>query len=220
MSIPTDNNPRVGRTIRSCQSPSDYIREDAKEAQMCADEKALAEEPYECPKCGFHEFLVEHEFDMERNRELTLPCSCDEEHEVAGRWVFREWVTNCQTGRLKHDHHVEWEDKELIEEDFEEIETDVSCGPCVELLSSDECQFEHDAEEWVDCDDSHRWTVRCGSCGHEIQFGWSHPDRGGRIWPVASSDWNPWKCWPEPRFKAEWAERGWLRPVSPKKERA
>ena len=55
-----------------------------------------------------------------------------------------------------------------------------------------------------------RWEIRCADCDHEIEFGWSHPDRGGRLWPCESLDFNPWKSWPEPRFREAWLKRGWI----------
>lgn len=60
-----------------------------------------------------------------------------------------------------------------------------------------------------------RFYLRCDNCYREIEFGWSHPDRGGRIWPVEASCFNPWKSWPEPRYRKSWQRRGWLRPSPP-----
>ncbi len=56
------------------------------------------------------------------------------------------------------------------------------------------------------------WEIRCASCDHDIEFGWSHPGRTGRIWPAESSDFNPWKSCPDPRFVESWEKKGWLRP--------
>jgi hypothetical protein len=55
--------------------------------------------------------------------------------------------------------------------------------------------------------------VRCHRCDREVEFGWSHPDRGGRIWPVECVDFNPWLSWPESRYVESWHTKGWLRPI-------
>jgi hypothetical protein len=60
------------------------------------------------------------------------------------------------------------------------------------------------------CHDLH--VIHCAECDREIEFGWSHPDRGGRIWPAECADFNPWKCWPEPRYTEPWLAKGWIRP--------
>ena len=67
-------------------------------------------------------------------------------------------------------------------------------------------------------DDADRYAfyVRCGGCRREIEFGWSHPERAGRIWPAECSDFNPWKGVPEPRFTESWHKKGWLRPIPAK----
>ena len=53
------------------------------------------------------------------------------------------------------------------------------------------------------------FSVVCDKCGHEIEFGWSHADRGGRVWPVECSDHNPGLSFPEERFEEAWKRRGW-----------
>lgn len=58
-----------------------------------------------------------------------------------------------------------------------------------------------------------RFFVRCEQCDREIEFGWSHPDRGGRIWPVEAVCFNPRMSWPEPRYRRSWRQKGWLRPM-------
>jgi hypothetical protein len=94
------------------------------------------------------------------------------------------WFSGSQgrTGWLTDEHQIEWDD-------------------------DDPCYIE---------DEQERWEIRCFQCDHEAEFGWSHPPRrgglGGRIWPCKSADFNPLKCFPEPRFVKEWGRRGWLRP--------
>ena len=56
-----------------------------------------------------------------------------------------------------------------------------------------------------------KFYVNCASCDREIEFGWSQPNRGGRIYPVECSDFIPEKVWPDPKYVDAWKQRGWLR---------
>jgi hypothetical protein len=55
------------------------------------------------------------------------------------------------------------------------------------------------------------YFVNCASCDREIEFGWSLPNRGGRIYPVECSDFIPAEVWPDPKYVNVWQRRGWLR---------
>jgi hypothetical protein len=93
-------------------------------------------------------------------------------------------------GLLDDDHQVEFEEDEKLEES----------------INWDE-EF-HDEPKAAD----EEFYVNCEGCEREIEFGWTHPDRGGRIWPAECADFNPGMCWPEPRYREAWAEKNWLQP--------
>ncbi len=101
---------------------------------------------------------------------------------------WREW------GPLDNDHHWEYDDSEKTDDEFLTWDEDVSDEP-----------------ETID----HEFFVNCEGCDREVEFGWSHPDRAGRIWPAECTDFNPWLCWPEPRYKDSWQTKNWLRFVKP-----
>ena len=100
--------------------------------------------------------------------------------------------------------------REEIEKIEEEGDYEVQCYNCLNSASDEdwvvEIGYSDIDEESMEC------YVRCAGCNREIEFGWSHPERGGRIWPVECSDFNPWKSWPKPRYREKWLERGWIRP--------
>lgn len=52
--------------------------------------------------------------------------------------------------------------------------------------------------------------VNCAGCNREIEFGWSQPNRGGRIYPVECSDFFPGEVWADPKYMDIWQQRGWL----------
>ena len=56
-----------------------------------------------------------------------------------------------------------------------------------------------------------KFYVNCTGCDREIEFGWSQPNRGGRIYPIECSDFIPEKVWPDPKYMNVWQQRGWLR---------
>jgi hypothetical protein len=76
---------------------------------------------------------------------------------------------------------------------------------------ADEDHDENTEYEVEEDPNSFEFWVRCEGCDRDIEFGWSHEDRGGRIWPAECSDFNPWNCFPEPRYEEAWARRGWVR---------
>lgn len=122
--------------------------------------------------------------------ELTVTHTWD----IIAGGIFREsWQ---EWGPLDDDHHWTYEEQELIEE-----------------LPEDDSEPTEGRE---DDPDSHEFFVNCtnSDCDREIEFGWSHPDRGGRIWPAECTDFTPWKCWPEPRYRESWKAKNWLRPVA------
>ena len=79
------------------------------------------------------------------------------------------------------------------------------------LIKIAECQW-HFYEESDDDDSDIAFYVHCDGCDREIEFEWSHPDRGSRIWPVECEGFNSWKSWPETRYKEKWAKKNWIRP--------
>jgi hypothetical protein len=101
-------------------------------------------------------------------------------------WEGTYWRTMCKWGPLDDDHRVqEWTDNELVETGREtDIDDDTDPSP------------------WID-PDSQEFYVRCEGCNREIVFGWSHPDRGGRIWPIECTDYIPGKDWLEPRYQTK-----------------
>lgn len=52
--------------------------------------------------------------------------------------------------------------------------------------------------------------VNCETCGCEVEFGWSQPDRRGVILPVEFSDFIPAGSWPDPKYSSIWQQNGWL----------
>jgi hypothetical protein len=145
---------------------------------------------FTCKECGDHMLLVTHVWSV-----------------LAGdnseRW--QEW------GPLKDNHHWKYEGKEKIEEnrddevqrgDFSEFEED-------ESTSEPEDYEIHKPETDRESDE---YFVNCGYCDHEIEFGWSEPDRRGLILPVEFSDFIPSESWPDPKYLNFWQQKGWLRP--------
>ena len=99
----------------------------------------------------------------------------------------------------------------MDETEEDELCFEINCQECFEANGGDEHAWVTEEEE-PEVEDV-EFTVCCAKCGHEIEFGWSQADRGGRIWPVEAADFNPRVNWPEPRYAEAWARRGWLRPA-------
>ncbi len=165
---------------------------------------------YTCRNCGSHNFVVRREYEVVEIYVETTPCHCGS-HEYAAEEHTENRTRMWNTYVLDDDHRF---DEAIDSDDYGDtesqvVETKIVCDPCYDEASYSQAESELESSE---SEDQEYW-VHCADCDHEIEFGWSHPDRGGRIWPCESSDFNPWKSWPEPRYKESWGKRGWLRPV-------
>ena len=167
---------------------------------------------YHCESCGLDEFVLVSMSDQQQLVTRELGCSCGKT-DVAAREEVQVTRAVTNTGSLDDEHRVT-EDRnndEVEEVDSEPQERETSCHDCIDEATPNDWISETD--DWETVDGSERYELRCVHCGHEIEFGWSHPDRGGRIWPVECADFDPWQSWPEPRFVPAWNRRGWLRPT-------
>lgn len=161
---------------------------------------------FRCTDCGAEELTVTRNFVRVSQFERYVPCDCGD-NEVAVERRYRNESAYEQSGVLKDDHRVEFDSPEHVEDLGDEDEGyEVFCPKCAEDADESAWQMDPHQIETEDTDDE--FYVRCSGCGREIEFGWSHPDRGGRIWPAECSDFNPWKCWPEPRYKEAWQQKG------------
>jgi len=146
---------------------------------------------FTCKTCGGHSMTVTHIWST-----MALP---DSEN-------WREWWP------LQMDHLWRYDYKEKIEKEEDE-DDEVERGDFGEFAQddSDSEPEEYETFEQENDPESDEFYVNCAGCDREIEFGWSQPDRGGRIFPVECSDFNPGACWPEPRYWDSWQQKHWLR---------
>jgi hypothetical protein len=117
---------------------------------------------------------------------------------------WQEW------GPLKGNHSWQFEFKEKIEKNAgDEIERG-DFGKFAEDDSASKPE-EYEIFEQESDSESDVYYVNCADCDREIEFGWSQPNRGGRIFPVECSDFIPGESWPEPRYLGSWQKKGWLK---------
>jgi hypothetical protein len=142
-----------------------------------------------------------------------LDCTCGETEIVATREI-RQRRTIAKEGLLDEEHGINWADGDhtVVNQLWEEIDSQTDCDQCV-ANAEDEDWESIVFEEWEVDEESEYFEVRCTECDHEVEIGWSHPGRGGHVWPCEDTDFNPWLSWPEPRFVPAWRRRGWLRPT-------
>lgn len=165
---------------------------------------------FKCNDCGSDELIVECYYDVLESCEDYLPCWCGEQ-DVAATLRYVNIHSYREQGVLGEWHRWEWEEGEEIDSVArEEEELEVICADCYEEAEKSNWEMGEVGRE--DDESSYEFYVRCAGCDREIEFGWSHPDRGGRIWPVETDDFNPWLSWPEPRYRDAWRDKGWLRP--------
>ena len=148
-------------------------------------------QPWEftCKTCGGHNLTVTRVWNI-----LAGP--------VSERW--QEWgpsrriISGTTSMRKRSSRNP---DDEVEREDLRELAEDDSASE----------PEEYEIFEPQNNPESDEFYVNCESCDREIEFGWSQPNRGGRIFPVECSDFIPGEVWPEPRYLASWQQRHWLR---------
>lgn len=167
---------------------------------------------FTCKECGSHELKVVCRYKVDEEYNNILPCTCGGENDgLAAEQTIYVTIDYEDYGYLDEDHRweVEYEREELDRCRYDE-EPDVYCQECFENYCEDYYLESLDEEDVIN--ESTEFWVYCSGCQKEIEFGWSHPYRGGRIWPSECVDFNPWKCWPEPRYQESWRKKNWLRP--------
>ena len=166
---------------------------------------------FQCKDCGSTELYVQHEYSITEEIAESLECSCDEGNDFAAQKTYYVTTTYVDRMALDEEHHLaDVEESEELDTTEEEGDYEVQCSKCLEGAQEGDWVTEVESSD-ID-EDSHEFYVCCVGCDREIEFGWSHPGRAGRIWPAECGDFNPWKSWPEPRYRAKWLERGWIRP--------
>ena len=179
----------------------------------------MGEIVYTCKKCGCHEFDVVHQFTEGRVYTQSVECDCEQSEDgIAMERQFETLTLHEIRYELQDDHRIgpavdDQEEIDSSQEDpsqEEEIEYQVHCPDCLEAAQETDIETEEDLDKNEQLDDA--FWVRCRNCDREIEFGWSHPDRGGRVWTCEDVDFNPWKSWPEPRYRKSWLEKDWIRP--------
>lgn len=116
---------------------------------------------------------------------------------------WQEW------GPLNDDHFWQFEFKEKIEKNADDDVEQGDFGNFAEDDSDSEPE-EYETFEQESDSESDEFYVNCADCDREIEFGWSQPNRGGRIYPEECSDFIPGEIWPEPRYLDAWQSKGWL----------
>lgn len=146
---------------------------------------------FTCQSCGSHNLTVTHVWNI-----LAGPQSES----------WQEW------GALDADHSWHFDFKEKIETEEEDEEAEVERGDFGEFAEDDSDSEPEEYETYEPEGDPQgdEFYVNCASCDREIEFGWSQPERGGRIYPVECSDFVPGEYWPEPRYWEAWQQKHWL----------
>lgn len=173
--------------------------------------KITSKDLYTCKKCGCHEFVVEHLHTQDILIEDLLRCSCGNLDKGYAAILKNKLIKGMRSwGFLSEDHTVgKWDKEEVDVSTEQDNDPQINCFKCYE--NDSDCDWEVGEEFESEIFDE-EWVVRCSECNREIEFGWSYPNRDGRIWTPEAQDFNPWKCSPEERYKEKWEERGWLRP--------
>jgi hypothetical protein len=166
---------------------------------------------FTCKYCDSHELSVVWHEDLTSYCREELICfdDCDDVGKLAAVIRYKKIDRYKCWGPLDEDHRFIKEEDELIET-YEDKDDEKICEDCHKASEKEDWFYYEESDDFDDANGEIEYYVYCAGCGREIEFGWSHPDRGGRVWPVECEDFNPWKSWPEPRFKESWTKKNWI----------
>ncbi len=184
----------------------------ADEADIQGDQLEEDEVPFfKCKDCGSRRLELTRTVESIKTVRKVLPCDCD-----GGEAACRnEWthVEVQETGYVRANRHLRVEDwEETRELDSGADDDEVGCEDCYDRYRNraDRWQAKESRTEQDDSDSD--LEITCGGCGREIEFGYSHANKQGRIFlGEDDADFNPWKTFPDPKYIENWRERGWLR---------
>jgi len=167
---------------------------------------------FTCKQCNSHDVLVAGLYRIAEEYKKVLPCVCGQAKD--GRAAVQSMCvekTYEDHGYLDNEHNWDFKNKNKIIE-RNEIEQDIqlNCGKCYLIYELDNRKWKIERQRKELIEKSVEFSVYCGGCGREMEFGWSESERTGRIWPVECIDFDPQRVWPEPRFRENWAQKGWL----------
>ena len=178
-------------------------------------ETSLMNEQYlfTCKSCGSHDVVVASLYMIFEDHQKTLPCECHTSpNGIAAIQSFFVEKHFEDYGYLDEKHQWQFVHKNnLIDRKEVDTDFDLQCSKCYIIYEIDRKRWTTKVERQDLSEESVEFHVSCGGCGHEIEFGWSEPDRAGQIWPVECIDFDPEKVWPEPRFREKWSHKGWAR---------
>jgi hypothetical protein len=166
---------------------------------------------FTCRQCGSRSVEYIAAIMTEDVTESSLPCRCGAADVALTRTVTRSMHIQG-SGHVLKDRQPHEEERDILDEEIEEEHGPVECQRCVNLFAGREDLW--DVEEVSTTDEGDRdLTLHCGGCRREIEFGYSHESKQGRLWlDQDDRDFNPWKCFPDPRYREAWEARGWTRP--------
>lgn len=146
-----------------------------------------------------------------------LPCYCENEETAVYR--RERIVTQMQrTGYVTQGRHIHIEEREELDELEHDVEDEqIACEACYEKYGEQPHLWEETRSDVDEDYDGSDLTITCNGCDREIEFGYSHANKQGRIFLGDDDfDFNPWKTFPDPKYIEKWKKRGWLRPTTPK----
>lgn len=169
-------------------------------------EEELGDMEFTCKNCGRNKLIVLDKYSTITRFERVSK----EDLKIYHGQLIEEWE---RTGELGDDHRIKWDGSPVRFGSEEEIND----WDNINQNDLQEIDVEESYQERTLDEETWEVYVLCGGCNREIEFGWSHENRGGRIWPAECPDHKPYKSFPEPRYIESWREKGWLRPTTPRR---
>ena len=144
---------------------------------------------------------------------IPLPCRCKQQLGLAGaahEVIIKTFSSTSQLSENGTYELPELQEAELADiwghEDWADLDVHFACDVCRTEKYS---EISEHVVSWY-LPEREKWVVTCGGrCKAELPFGWTGPNRTGRIVVPGIHEFDPYKVYPEPRFADKWMSINW-----------
>jgi len=141
----------------------------------------------------------------------VVPCNCGRRRPAAWAEEFIRCEEYCDTGSFDEDGIINWREKgRKGPEHLESLGETTECGACSRKGSHEGELIEIAEVQPGDSDSDVRYTVQCSGCLKQLDFGWTEPQRGGRLVPAGTKDFKLSSLHPDPQHEKRETKGCWL----------
>lgn len=151
----------------------------------------MGRKPFSCLRYSDLILVIDNNYGEDTRHRRIVPCPyhCGRAPAgVAGVLHERHLRFYCHSGLFERDHSVSWDESPLeTAATSERHHTQVACLACFRAAEEDGLDEGTATDEPTTTRLPEPWVCSCVSCGEQVPFGYSEPNRGGALWPITGN---------------------------------